>query len=430
MAKRLTPVREDYIRGLMTFEIFISRRYFKSKPNQTIIALINLLSIIGVAIGVTALIVVIAVMGGFEKDLKARILGIEPHLVISHQSTPMDNYQSVIGTIEQNPDIIAAWPVVKLQAMLRSDARVAGATIKGIDPLSANKGLKIDGLESLTQGTVSNAASFSDKRVPAPAPIVLGRSLGRNLGLIKGDTVYIISPRGALAPIGFVPYMKKFRVVDFFETGMYEYDGSLAFMNLKDAQMLAHMKTAAGAIEMRVTDMYQTRTLGEKLISQLGPGYQFQDWIKLNKNLFAALKLEKAGMFIALTLIILVATVSIVSSLVMMVTEKTKDIAIFRTMGATGRSIQKLFVYQGMLIGVIGTGLGVLIGTLLCVLQLKYHLVSLPGDVYYITALPVNLKLLDVAAVAVSALVICFLSTLYPAKQAAQLNPVEAIRYG
>jgi lipoprotein-releasing system permease protein len=414
----------------MTFEIFISRRYFKSKPNQTIIALINLLSIIGVAIGVTALIVVIAVMAGFETDLKSRILGIEPHLVIEQPSAPMAQYQNVIDTLAQTPEIIAAWPVIKLQAMLRSDARVAGATIKGIDPVSAGKGLQIDSLKALSSKAGNDDPKDVLKSTPVPSPIVLGRSLGRTLGLIKGDTVFIISPRGALAPIGFIPYMKKFRVVDFFETGMYEYDGSLAFINLQDAQSLAHIKSAAGAIEMRVTNMYQTKALGERLISRLGPAYRFQDWIKVNKNLFAALKLEKAGMFIALTLIILVATVSIVSSLVMMVTEKTKDIAIFRTMGATGGSIQKLFIYQGMLIGTIGTGIGVFLGTVLCLLQHKYQIVTLPGDVYYITALPVNLKLPDVAAVSISALVICFLSTLYPARQAAQLNPVEAIRYG
>jgi lipoprotein-releasing system permease protein len=413
----------------MTFEFFISCRYFKSKPNQTIIALINLLSIIGVAIGVTALIVVIAVMGGFETDLKSRILGIEPHLVIEQPSAPMDDYQTVIDLLAQTPGIVAAWPVVKLQVMLRSHAQVAGATIKGIDPSSAGKGLEIDSLNALSPNALDDPIDAL-KSSRQPSPIVLGRSLGRTLGLIKGDTVFIISPRGTLAPIGFVPYMKKFRVVDFFETGMYEYDGSLAFVNLEDAQSLAHIKSAAGAIEMRVTDIYQTNALGQRLISRLGPAYRFQDWIKLNKNLFAALKLEKAGMFIALTLIILVATVSIVSSLVMMVTEKTKDIAIFRTMGATGRSIQKLFIYQGMLIGTIGTGMGVLLGTLLCILQQKYHLVTLPGDVYYITALPVNLKLLDVSAVSISALAICFLSTLYPARQAAQLNPVEAIRYG
>ncbi|MGD9364809.1 MAG: lipoprotein-releasing ABC transporter permease subunit [Desulfobacteraceae bacterium] len=412
----------------MTFEFFISRRYFKSKPNQTIIALITILSIIGVAIGVTALIVVIAVMGGFESDLKSRILGIEPHLVIDKHAAPMKDFQRIAKLCEQNNQVISAWPVVKVQAMLRSELRVSGATIKGVAPSAAARGLQIDSLNALTGN--ETPLKKMGRNTAEIAPIVLGRDLARSLGTIKGDTIFIISPRGALAPVGFIPFMKKFKVVDFFETGMYEYDGSLAFMNLRDAQSLAHMKSTVSGIEMRVKDIYDTQKTGQTMISQLGSSYRYQDWMNLNKNLFAALKLEKAAMFITLTLIILVATFSITSSLVMMVMEKTKDIAIFRTIGATGRSIQKMFVYQGMFIGLIGTGAGVIAGILLCYLQLHYHLVTLPGDVYYITALPVDLKILDVVLVAVSALFICFLATVYPARQAAQLNPVEAIRYG
>ncbi len=413
----------------MSFELFISRRYFKSKPNQTIIALITLLSIIGVAIGVTALIVVIAVMGGFETDLKARILGIEPHLVIDRNAGPIKDYREVVRLSEANGHTLSAWPVVKLQVMLRSESRVAGATVKGVDPVGAAKGLQVEGLNSLEDKPMP-PFGIKDANRTATAPIVLGRDLARTLGVLKGDTIFIISPRGALAPVGFVPFMKRFKVVDFFETGMYEYDGSLAYMRLSDAQSLAHLKGAVEAVELRVDNIYQTKSIGKALISQLGSAYRYQDWIKLNKNLFAALKLEKAAMFITLTLIILVATFSITSSLVMMVMEKTKDIAIFRTIGATGRSIQKLFVYQGMFIGSIGTVAGVVIGTGLCYLQLAYNLVTLPGDVYYITTLPVDLKLIDVLMVAASALLICFLATLYPARQASRLNPVEAIRYG
>jgi lipoprotein-releasing system permease protein len=414
----------------MSFELFISRRYFKSKPNQTIIALITLLSIVGVAIGVTALIVVIAVMGGFESDLKARILGIEPHIVIDRNQVPIKDYQRVVQLGEEIPQTLAAWPVVKLQVMLRSETRVAGATVKGVDPLSAAKGLMVPGIKALVETSTLSPSGPQTSPNLKTAPIVLGRDLARSLGVFKGETIFIISPRGALAPVGFVPYMKRFKVVGYFETGMYEYDGSLAFMNLTDAQSLAHLKGAASAVEMRVENIYQSKAIGKAILSRLGPAYRFQDWIKLNKNLFAALKLEKAAMFVTLTLIILVATFSITSSLVMMVMEKTKDIAIFRTIGATERSIQKLFVYQGMFIGIIGTAAGVLIGTTLCYLQVKYHLVTLPGDVYYITVLPVDLKLIDVVLVAGSALLICFLATLYPARQASQLNPVEAIRYG
>ncbi len=412
----------------MSFELFISRRYLKSKPNQAIIALITLLSIIGVTIGVTALIVVIGVMAGFETDLKARIMGIEPHLVIKKNDAPIANYTEVIRTAHEHQGVRAAWPMVELQVILRSDTRVTGATIKGVDPDDAGRGLGIQSLGALKPATPdTTGAQPSGPDIP---PIVLGRDLARTLGLIKDDTLFVVSPRGTLAPIGYVPLMKKFKVVDYFETGMYEYDGSLAFVNLADAQGLAHLKSAASAIEIRVADLFQAASIGHDLVAVLGAEHGFQDWMELNKNLFSALKLEKAGMFLALTLIILVATFSIASSLVMMVMEKTKDIAILRTLGATRRTIRKVFVFQGMLIGCIGTVSGVLIGTSLCYLQKKYHLITLPGDVYYITALPVNLQSLDVVMVAASALTICFLATLYPAHLAAQLEPVEAIRYG
>jgi lipoprotein-releasing system permease protein len=412
----------------MTFELFISRRYFKSKPKQTIIALITLLSIIGVAIGVTSLIVVIGVMAGFETDLKTRIMAIEPHLVIQNDNQePINGYAKMVAQARQTPGVLAAWPVVELQVMLRSQGRVAGAVIKGVDPLAAKKGLAIQSLQALAPDTATTSAV--PQNTPWP-PIVLGRDLARTLGLIKGDTLFAVSPRGTLTPVGFVPLMKRFVVVDFFETGMYTYDGSLAFMRLADAQILAHTQSSVSQIEIRIAQIFQATNIGQTLVSHLGPGLTYRDWMQLNKNLFSALKLEKAAMFITLTLIILVATFSITSSLVMLVMEKTKDIAILKALGATARSIQKLFVLQGMFIGLIGTTVGVVLGSLLCYLQAHYHLIRLPGDVYYITALPVDLKLTDIALVALAALAICFVATLYPAQQAARLNPVEAIRYG
>jgi lipoprotein-releasing system permease protein len=411
----------------MSFETFISRRYFGSKPKQAIISLITLFSIIGVAIGVTALIVVIAVMGGFESDLKSRIMSIEPHLVIKQADGPLANYAHVVGLARKIKGVRAAWPVVELQAMLRSDSRVAGAIIKGVDPQAVSRGLNLPGILSLEKQVAGSSPGGGDTQLP---PIVLGRDLAQSLGLIKGDSLYVVSPRGMLAPVGFVPYMKRFEVVDFFETGMYQYDGSLAFMNLGDAQELDHMRSTVSAVEMRLNDIFQAKAIGTTLLSELGSGFKSQDWSQLNKNLFSALKLEKTAMSITLTLIILVATFSIISALVMMVMEKTKDIAIFKTIGATGQKIRRIFVFQGMLIGIIGTSAGVIIGTLLCILQDKYKLVRLPGDVYYITAMPVDLKATDVVMVAVAALVICFLATLYPAHQASRLDPVEAIRYG
>ncbi len=412
----------------MSFELFISRRYLKSKPNQAIIALITSLSVVGVTIGVTALIVVIGVMAGFEFDLKTRIMSIEPHLMIKKQNGPIRQIDAVVRTALAQKEVTAAWPVVELQVILRSDTRVAGATIKGVDPAAAGRGLGIESLYRLKPGSDPfEKGEVSPTDIP---PLVLGRDLARTLGLIKGDTLYVISPRGSLAPVGYVPAMKKFRMVDYFETGMYEYDGSLAFTNLAEAQGLAHLPSAANAVEIRVADIFQSTSVERRLAVALDGTFQYQDWMQLNKNLFSALKLEKTAMFITLTLIILVATFSIASSLVMMVMEKTKDIAILRTLGATRRAIKRIFVFQGMLIGTIGTVAGVLIGTGACYLQKKYQLINLPGDVYYITALPVKLQAMDVLMVALAALFICFLATLYPAYLAAQLEPVEAIRYG
>ena len=411
----------------MSFELFISRRYLRTKPNQAIIALITLLSVVGVTIGVTALIVVIAVMAGFESDLKTRIMGIEPHLVIENRKGPLTPYAELTQLARNHPSVQAAWPVVELQVILKSESGVAGAVIKGVEPSAAGSGLGIGGLSSLAAQATGNTPAAGEMHLP---PIVIGRDLARTLGLLKGDTLFVVSPRGTLAPVGYVPAMKRFVITDFFQTGMYEFDGSMAFINLADAQALAHLKSSVNGIEIRVSNIFSANAIGRDLLTSLGPDYAFRDWMQVNRNLFSALKLEKSAMFITLSLIILIAAFSIASSLVMMVMEKTKDIAILKTLGATRRSIRKMFVFQGMAIGVIGTSAGVLLGTVLCILQREYHLIGLPGDVYYITALPVNLKAMDVAMVALAAMGICFLATLYPAFQAARLKPIEAIRHG
>lgn len=411
----------------MRFELFISRRYFKSKPRRTILSLITLLSIAGVTIGVTALIVVIAVMSGFEADLKSRILGIEPHLVIDHHDRPFQDYQKVVALAERTPGVQAAWPVQELQVMLKADTRIAGAVIKGVDPLAAGKGLDIRSLNALIPSLHPSAPKGTAPPIP---PLIMGRDLARALGIVRGDTLFAVSPKGTLAPVGIVPYMKRFEVVNFFQTGMYEYDGSLVFMRLEDAQTLSRAQSTVSAVEIRVDRVFHSAAIGRQIMEDLDGTYRLKDWMQLNKNLFSALKLEKAAMFITLTLITLVATFSITSSLVMMVMEKIKDIAILRTLGATAQSIKRIFIFQGMLIGTIGTVAGVFFGTVLCYLQDAYQLIRLPGDVYYITALPVDLQVIDVAVVALSAMAICFLATLYPAVQASRFNPVEAIRYG
>jgi lipoprotein-releasing system permease protein len=324
---------------------------------------------------------------------------------------------------------MAAAPVVYGQVMLRSARGVYGAVLRGIDPQSA--GNVITTLENIPLpdgGDEPPVAAADSAGTPA---IVLGKELARSLGVVKGDVIHLISPRGMLSPIGHVPAMKPFRVTGYFESGMYDFDGSFAYIRIGDAQRLLRMPNAVSAVELRVADIYKAREIADKISSDLGFPYWAWDWVRKNKNLFAALKLEKIAMFVILTLIILVAAFNIASTLIMMVMGKTRDIAILKAMGATHQSIRKIFVFKGMAIGVIGTALGVLLGSLLCALLKRYSIVELTGDIYYFTTkLPVRLEAWDVVIIVVAALGICFAATLYPARQASKLDPVEAIRYG
>jgi lipoprotein-releasing system permease protein len=414
----------------MSFEYFIGGRYLRVRKRHAFISLITVLSIAGVTVGVMALIVVIAVMAGFESDLKSRILGVKSHLVVGREKQPFGDYLQTAGKIQKIQGVQAVAPFVTAQVMLRSESRVAGAVLKGIDPDLAGRvilHLDASALQSGGQDTTPNSGSRDFDPTPG---IILGKELARNLGLMKDEAVYVISPRGLVSPVGHLPSLKRFKVVGFFEVGMYEYDGALAFVRLSDAQKLMHMKDDVSGIEIRLDDIYLARKIAQKIQDIIGSSYPIQDWMQMNKNLFSALTLEKTVMFIILALIILVAAFNIASSLIMMVMEKTKDIAILKAMGATEKSIKKIFIFKGMVIGSVGILLGMTLGLGLCVALQRYKFIELPGDVYYITTLPVRLESFDLLLIAASALIICFFATLYPAMRAAKLNPVEAIRYG
>jgi lipoprotein-releasing system permease protein len=411
----------------MQFELFIGARYLRAKQKQAFISLTTLLSIAGVTVGVMALIIVIAVMAGFESDLKSRILSVESHIVVMRHGGSFTDYSKISDWINGVEGVTASTPFILSQIMIRSASGMSGAVLRGIVPESAGKvitSIGQDGLKALTQ---RSAARPSATDVPG---VVLGKELMKNLGVAKGDMIHILSPRGMISPAGLIPVMKRFQVVGEFESGMYEYDGSIAYINLSDAQKFLHMEDAVTGIEVRVNDIYKARQISETITSRLGFPYWSRDWMQMNRNLFSALKLEKTVMFIILALIVLVAAFNIASSLIMMVMEKTKDIAILKAMGATDQSIRRIFVFKGMTIGMIGTSLGVVLGYVLCKLLEHYKFIELPGDVYYITKLPVLLKTFDVVSIATASLIICFIATLYPAKQASKLNPVEAIRYG
>ena len=412
----------------MRFEYFIGRRYLRTKQRQTFISLITLLSIAGVSVGVMALIVVIAVMAGFEADMKTRILGVESHVVILRHGQAFTKYREVLKEAEQVPGVVGAAPFIFTQVMLRSAGGVSGAVLRGVDPQRAaalNKYLTAETLAAL-----SDPRGAGGQEPSRGGGIVLGVELAKRLGLRSGDTVAVISPRGMMSPIGHLPAMRQFRIVGLFESGMYEFDGSFAYIHMDDAQKLLRMGDAVTGIELRVKDIYQARDIANKLIAQIGFPYWARDWMQMNRNLFSALKLEKTVMFIILALIIMVAAFNIASSLIMMVMEKTKDIAILKAMGATDASIRRIFIFKGMAIGVVGTVLGGCGGLILCTLLSHYQFIELPSDVYYISKLPVLLQWMDVVLISAAALVICFLATLYPAQKAAGLDPVEALRYG
>lgn len=408
----------------MSFESFIGGRYLRTRQKQTFISLISVLSVAGVTVGVMTLIVVIAVMSGFESDLKSRILGIESHVVLRRHSGFFSDYRQVREYVEKIDGVEAATPLIYSQVMLRSSSGVSGAVLRGIDPESADRVIKkieSSSLKKIRRGKAAIAL------VPG---IILGKELAGNLGVVTGDTIYLISPRGMISPIGHLPGMKRFKVSGTFATGVYDYDGSFAYIHLKDAQKILRMGDTVTGIEIRVEDIYKARKIAEKMIAGLGALYWATDWMQTNKNLFSALKLEKAVMFIILTLIVLVATFNIASTLIMMVMEKTKDIAILKTIGATNNSIKRIFVFKGMVIGSMGTILGIGLGVFLCIMLRYYKFIELPDDIYYITTLPVRIEILDVVLIAFAAMAISFIATLYPAHQASKLNPIEAIRYG
>jgi lipoprotein-releasing system permease protein len=412
----------------MSFEFFIGGRYLRAKQKQAFVSLITILSIAGVTVGVMALIVVIAVMNGFDADLKARILGGQSHIVLMRHGNAFKHYLRVLQEVENTPGVEAATPYIITQGMLRSKSGAVGAIVRGIDPQTAGRVMRT--LEQVHLADPSPQPN-SEKSVPEAPGIILGKELARNLGVIEGDMIHLISPRGMLSPIGHIPSMKQFKVTGFFQSGMYEFDQSFAFIHLKDAQKMLRMGDSVTGIDIRITDIYKAKAIAEKLILKLGFPYWARDWMQMNQNLFRALKMERWVMAIILILIVLVAAFNIASSLIMLVMGKTRDIAILKAMGANNKSIRKIFVFNGMVIGSIGTVLGLILGLVLCFALERYDIYELTGDIYYFTTtLPVKIEIPWIIGIVSAALAICFLATLYPARQAAKLNPVEAIRYG
>jgi lipoprotein-releasing system permease protein len=412
----------------LPYELFIGLRYLKAKRKQTFISIITFISMAGVMVGVMALVIVLSVMAGFQEDLRAKILGTTSHILVMKFGKGMENPSEVINKIKAVPHVVAASPFIYNQVMLTSDTGVSGAVVRGIEPDTATTVTDI--AKNIKEGNLSAVSQKKKDKNGIEVPgAVIGKELARNLGLFLGDYINVISPLGTVTPMGMVPKVKRFQVEGVFDSGMYEYDSSLIYVSLKEAQSFFELGDMVTGIEVRTDDIYSAREIGKEIQGSLEYPFWTRDWIEMNKNLFAALKLEKIAMFVILALIVLVAAFNIISTLIMVVMEKQKDIAILKAMGATSSSIMKIFVIEGTVIGTVGTALGLFGGYVSCFLLAKYKFIELPGDVYYISTLPVKMEPMTLLIVSIAALGISFIATIYPAYQAARLDPAEALRY-
>ena len=415
----------------MPFELFIGLRYLKAKRKSTFISLITLISVAGVALGVMALIIVLAVMTGFEESLKEKILGTNAHIVVLDGAGGMPDYRALLKTVEGIDGVVAATPFIYNQVMLSSGKNVSGVVLRGIDVQSDAK------VTNLHKSMVEGSLKSLDNEIGKTPGLVIGKELAKNLGLYLGETVDVISPMGNITPLGMMPKLNRFRVTGIFNTGMFEYDSTLAYVSLKEAQQFLGLGDVVTGIQLRVRDVYHTGELTRTLNRELGPPYHARDWMQMNKNILFALKTEKTVMFIILTLIVLVAAFGIASTLFMVVMEKTRDIAILKSMGATSRSIMRIFVFEGVIIGVFGTVIGVLSGLLVAlnlepivsVVQKVTGFELFSKDIYYLDHFPSQVIPSDVVLISITAVLISFAATLYPSWAASRMPPAEALRY-
>jgi lipoprotein-releasing system permease protein len=407
----------------MFFELFFALRYLKTKRKQAFIPVITVISVLSVMVGVMSLIVVLSVMNGFRDDLMSKILGVNSHVLVLNYGGAFKDYEKVGKKVEEVEDVLASTPFIYSQGMINSSGNVSMAVIRGLDPRSVVNVLDIKSM--IKTGSLASIDGSADG-LPG---IIIGNELSRKVKAHPGDTLIVVSPEGKSTPSGRVPKTKKYKVVAIFDSGMYDYDSSMAFISLKESQDLLELGDRVTGLEIKVRDVYKADAVAQAIQEKLGYPYWTRDWKLTNRNLFAMLSLQKTTLFVILSMIVLVGALSIIGTLVMVVMEKKKDIAILRAMGTSARSIMSIFILQGVFVGIVGTLSGLLSGLGICFLLEKYQFITLPADVYYISALSVQIELADVFFVALSALIICFFATLYPSWRASKLNPVEAIRY-
>ncbi len=410
------------------YELFIGLRYTRAKKRNHFISFISMISMLGIALGVAALIIVLSVMNGFQKEIRGRILGVTPHLQVASHSGAMLEWQAIQQIVTTHPKVLSAAPYITGQGMLSQHENVQGVMVRGILPEQENQLTQLS--DKMKQGQLENlrAGEFG---------IVLGVDLARALGARVGESILLITPQGQMTPAGMVPRLKQFQVVGIFEIGMSPYDNALALIHMSDAQKLYRMGDSVSGISARLNDLDQARQIAAELEYNI-PNYLYtSDWTRQHANYFSAVQMEKRMMFIILSLIVAVAAFNIVSTLVMAVTDKQADIAILRTLGASPFSIMKIFMVQGIILGLTGMLLGVIsgiliaynIGTIVPFIEQLFSMQFLDKDIYFISKLPSDIQRDDVLVVAILSFVVSIAATLYPSWRAAQTQPAEALRY-
>ena len=425
----------------MQFELFVAARYLRAKRRQAVIGIITVISIIGVAAGVASLIIALAINNGFRQDLQDRLLGSTSHInLLRVESDGIPNWHDLLSRLEKQPHVVAGAPAIYEQVLISRGAHAQGGVLKGIVPQDERKVSDLldavtkgsaDALEEPTQ-SASAASSTEDQassQAPSPPPIILGKDMADQLGAPVGSLVTVTSPQGELTPFGIVPKYKRFKVAGIFTSGFYDYDSNWAFIRLSDAQKLFDLSDVVSVLEFKVDDIYKAPEIAQTLEAEAGKGFMSSNWMEQNRALFRALRLERVVTFITIGLIVFVAALNILISLIMMVMEKTRDIAVLVSMGARKRQIRRIFIYQGLLIGVIGTVLGLIAGYAISWAGGHYHLISLSAEVYSIDYVPFAARPWDGVLVAIVAIGISFIATLYPSWSAASVLPAEALRY-
>ena len=406
----------------MTFELFIALRYLLARRKQAFISLISLISTIGVAVGVMALIIALALMTGLQGELRDRILGSTAHIYV-WKTGGIEDYRAEVARLQQVEGVVGAGPAIMGRALISTDLADAFISLKGVDP--ALEGNVTDIRRAMQSGSIAALTPASEDDPPG---ILVGRNLAGQLGLTVGETATLLTPQGTLSPMGMIPRTRRVRVVGIYALGLYEFDAAFGFVSLDFAERLVG-KTMPDLIELRVDDIAAAPQIAERVVDELGSDYVSQDWSELNQTLFSALWLEKMAISIAIGLIVMVAALQIVASLILLVMEKSRDIAILKTMGTSSRRVMTIFMLQGLIIGLVGTAVGTVCGLALCWVFDRYRLIQIPMDVYQVAYVPFVVQPLDIAVVIVSSVIICFLATIYPSRQASRLDPVQALRF-